>query len=210
MRGLIRLAIEAGPLAVFFIANARADIVRDSLVPIFLEGRAESYVRELDDIFIATGAFMVAIVVSLAASWLYERRVPIMPLVTCVVVIIFGGLTFYFKDETFIKLKPTIIYALFALVLGGGLMVRRALLKPVLGLSVKLTDEGWNKLSLRVAVFFVFLAILNEIVWRSVSTDTWVNFKVFGFMPLTMLFFLAQMRLFARYQPDDEKAEAEA
>ena len=183
MRGLIRLVIEAGPLAVFFIANARADI------------------------FVATGAFMVAIVISLAAGWLYERRVPMMPLVTCVIVMIFGGLTLYLQDETFIKLKPTIIYALFALVLGGGLMAKRALLKPVLGLSVKLTDEGWDKLSLRVAVFFVFLAILNEIVWRSVSTDTWVDFKVFGFMPLTMLFFLAQTRLCARYQPKDEEAE---
>ena len=89
-------------------------------------------------------------------------------------------------------------------------MVGRALLKPVLGLSVKLTDEGWDKLSLRVAIFFALLAILNEIVWRNVSTDTWVNFKVFGFMPLTMLFFLAQMRLFARYQREDKKAEAEA
>ena len=186
MRGLIRLVIEAGPLAVFFIANTRADI------------------------FAATGAFMVAVLISLAASWLMERRVPMMPLVTCFVVMIFGGLTLYLQDETFIKLKPTIIYALFALVLGGGLVAKRALLKPVLGLSVKLTDEGWNKLSLRVAVFFVCLAILNEIVWRSVSTDTWVSFKVFGFMPLTLVFFLAQVRLFSRYAPAEDKVEAEA
>lgn len=186
MRGLIRLVIEAGPLAVFFIANARADI------------------------FAATGAFMVAVLISLAASWLMERRVPMMPLVTCFVVMVFGGLTLWLQDETFIKLKPTIIYTLFALVLGGGLMAGRALLKPVLGLSVKLTDEGWNKLSQRVAVFFVLLAVLNEIVWRSVSTDTWVSFKVFGFMPLTMIFFLAQVRLFSRYAPAEDKVEAEA
>ena len=184
MRGVIRLLIEAGPLAVFFIANARADI------------------------FTATGAFMVAVLISLAASWLMERRVPMMPLVTCFVVMVFGGLTLYLQDETFIKLKPTIIYALFAVVLGGGLMAGRPLLKPVLGLSVKLTDEGWSRLSTRVAIFFVCLAVLNEIVWRSVSTDTWVSFKVFGFMPLTMVFFLAQVRLFSRYAPQDDEAEA--
>ena len=184
MRGWIRLIIEAGPLAVFFITNARADI------------------------FAATGAFMAAVLVSLAASWLLERRIPMMPLVTCFVVMVFGGLTLYLQDETFIKLKPTIIYTIFAVVLGGGLVAGRALLKPVLGLTVKLTDEGWSKLSLRVAVFFVFLAILNEIVWRSVSTDTWVDFKVFGFMPLTMVFFLAQVRLFSRYAPAEVEAEA--
>jgi intracellular septation protein len=122
-------------------------------------------------------------------------------------VVVFGGLTLWLQNETFIKLKPTIIYVLFAVVLLGGLAFGKSLLGYVFDAVFKLTDEGWRKLTLRWGLFFVVLAVLNEIVWRSVSTDTWVTFKVFGFLPLTFLFALAQMPLINRSTIAEEKAE---
>lgn len=173
---LVKLAIEVGPLVVFFIANSRGNI------------------------FIATGAFMVAIVVALIASWLIERRLPLLPLVTAAFVLVFGGLTLVLQDELFIKLKPTIVNSLFAAILFGGLFFGRPLLKPLLGAALDLRDEGWRKLTYRWAWFFVALAMANEMVWRTLSTDGWVNFKVFGIMPLTIAFSLAQLPLINRYR----------
>ncbi|MBM3517529.1 MAG: septation protein A [Alphaproteobacteria bacterium] len=180
MKAVRRLLIEAGPLAAFFIANARYDI------------------------YVATAVFMAAVGISLAASWLMERRVPTLPLVTAVFVLIFGGLTLLLHDETFIKLKPTIVNSLFGVILLGGLAFGRALLKPLLDYSFQLTDQGWSKLTLRWALFFLLLAVLNEVVWRGFSTDTWVSFKVFGVMPLTLVFALSQVRFLMRYQLREE------
>ncbi|MDA1133170.1 MAG: septation protein A [Proteobacteria bacterium] len=177
---LVRLAIEIGPLVVFFVANARAGI------------------------FVATGALMVAILLSVAASYALERRLPAMPLVTAVVVLVFGGLTLYLQDELFIKLKPTIVNLLFAAAIFAGLLMRRNVLRVVLGTVMRLTDEGWRRLAVRWGGFFVVLAILNEIVWRNFSTDTWVTFKVFGIMPLTIAFSLAQVPLLTRFAPDEK------
>jgi intracellular septation protein len=175
---LLKLALDVGPLLLFFFVNTRWGI------------------------FAATGAFMAATVVSIAITYATVRRVPVMPLVSAAVVMVFGGLTLYLQDEMFIKLKPTIIYALFAALLLGGLLMGRSLLAMVLDSMFQLTDDGWKKLTARWGLFFVAMAILNEIVWRSVSTDAWVAFKTFGFLPLTVLFAVAQTPLLMRYAVD--------
>lgn len=179
---MLKLALDVGPLFLFFFVNARWDI------------------------YAATGAFMAATLVSIATTYAMVRRVPLMPLVSAVVVMVFGGLTLYLQNEMFIKLKPTIIYALFATLLLGGLLTGRSLLALVLDSVFQLTDEGWRKLTVRWGLFFVAMAILNEIVWRSVSTDTWVTFKTFGILPLTILFALAQTPLLMRHAPDKKGA----
>jgi len=172
---LLKLALELGPLAVFFFANARFGI------------------------FTATAAFMVVTIVALAVSWGLTRRLAIMPIVTGIVVFVFGGLTLFLQDETFIKMKPTIVNTLFGAVLLGGLALGRPLLGYVFDSVFKLDAEGWRKLTFRWGLFFFVLAALNEIVWRSFSTDFWVSFKVFGIMPLTILFTLTQMPLIQRH-----------
>ena len=179
---LIKLALELGPLIVFFVANARADI------------------------FAATAWFMGAMVVSLALSWLILHRVAIMPLVTGVVVLIFGGLTLYLQDDTFIKMKPTIVNVLFGATLLGGLLFGQSLLKYVFGDVYKLKPQGWLVLTVRWGLFFFVLAILNEIIWRNFSTDLWVAFKVWGIMPLTMIFAMLQLPVLTRYAPEPEPA----
>ena len=121
-------------------------------------------------------------------------------MVTAVLVVVFGGLTFWLDDPRFIKIKPTIINLLFAGVLFGGLMMRRPLLKLLLGEAFNLTEEGWRKLSMRWALFFLVLAALNEVVWRNFSEAAWVNFKVFGILPLTLVFAMAQIGLIKRYE----------
>ena len=173
---LLKLAVEVGPLVVFFAVNARAGI------------------------FWGTGVFMVATIISLIASRILFGRIPVMPLVTGVCVMVFGGLTLWLQDDHFIKIKPTIVNALFAGALFIGLVAGQSLLRVVFGEVFRLTDEGWRKLTLRWACYFTFLAVLNEVVWRSFSTDTWVSFKVFGVMPLTMAFAIAQVGLLRQYE----------
>ena len=170
-----RLALEAGPLVVFFVTN------------------------NLYGIMIGTGAFMAATAVSLTLSLRLERRVPLMPLVGAVFVLIFGGLTLALDDDLFIKLKPTVVNCLFATILFVGLATGRSLLKLLMGSMLQLDEAGWRSLTWRWAFFFVALAILNEIVWRNFSTDFWVNFKVFGLMPLSVLG-AAQIPLILRHQ----------
>jgi len=182
---LLKLALELGPLALFFIANAYA-------------GRFG--VAEGQRIFVATALFIGATLVALAVSYTLLRKLPIMPMVSGVVVVVFGGLTLFLQDETFIKLKPTIVNTMFGAILLGGLYFRKPLLEIVLDSVFELTEEGWRKLTLRWALFFFALAALNEIVWRTQSTDFWVSFKVFGIMPLTIAFALAQTPLLLRYE----------
>jgi len=174
----IKLALELGPLVVFFIVNSRADI------------------------FVGTAWFMAAMVISLALSWLLLKKVAIMPLVTGVVVVIFGTLTLVFHDDTFIKIKPTIVNSLFGAALLGGLLFRLSLLKHVFGDVYKLKPQGWTVLTLRWGLFFFFLAVLNEVVWRTQSTDFWVAFKVWATMPLTVVFAALQLPTLSKYAPD--------
>ncbi|MBN9275828.1 MAG: septation protein A, partial [Mesorhizobium sp.] len=155
-------------------------------------------------IFIATGLFMAATVIALAASWLLVRRLPIMPLVSGIVVLIFGALTLYLQDDTFIKMKPTIINTLFGAVLLGGLAFGKSLLGYVFDEAFRLDAEGWKKLTFRWGLFFFFLAIINEVVWRNFSTDFWVAFKVWATMPITILFTACQMPLIMRHSLEEQ------
>ncbi len=172
---LLKLALDLGPLVLFFFANARYGI------------------------FVATATFMVAVLAALAVSYLLTRSLPIMPVVTAIVVLVFGGLTLFLHNDVFIKIKPTIIYALFGAVLLGGLFFGKSFLGVVFDSLFHLTDEGWRKLTLRWAIFFFVLAVLNEIVWRNTSTNVWVDFKVFGFLPLTFVFGALQYPLLKKY-----------
>src|SRR6266481_954070 len=181
---LFKLATELGPLIIFFIANAKFDL------------------------FVATGAFMVAVIVAMVASYVVTRHVPMMAIVTAVVVIVFGTLTLMLHDETFIKMKPTIVYTLFAAILGGGLLFGRSFIAIMFDQMFNLTPHGWRILTLRWALFFAGMAVLNEIVWRTQSTDFWVNFKVFGVTPLTMVFAVTQMPLVKRYHIEPVSLEA--
>jgi intracellular septation protein len=182
---LIKLALELGPLLVFFFVNARLDI------------------------FAATAWFMGAMVLSLALSWLILKRIAVMPLVTGAVVLVFGTLTLLLQDDTFIKMKPTIVNSLFAITLLGGLAFGQSLLKYVFGEVYKLKPEGWRKLTINWGLFFVFLAVSNEVVWRMFDTDFWVAFKVWGIMPITVVFSMLQLPLLTRYALDP-KAPVEA
>jgi intracellular septation protein len=172
---LFKLATELGPLIIFFVANSKFGL------------------------FAATGAFMVAIVVAMIASYVVVKHVPIMAIVTAFVVLVFGGLTLWLHDETFIKVKPTIIYGLFAVVLGGGLLFGRSFIAIMFDQVFNLTSEGWRALTLRWTLFFATMAVINEAIWRTQSTDFWVTFKAFGVIPLTMAFAVAQMPLIKRY-----------
>ena len=173
---LIKTLIEFGPLVAFFIAFYTAGI------------------------YWATGVIMLATVVALAASWHYLGRLLPVPVVTAVLVVVFGGLTFLLDDPRFIKIKPTIVNLLFAGVLLFGLMTGRPLLRLLFGEAFNLTDEGWRKLSVRWVFFFLLLAVLNEVVWRNFSEATWVNFKVFGILGISLVFGIAQVGLIKRYE----------
>src|ERR1700684_911303 len=172
---IVKIALDLGPLVLFFFANSRFGI------------------------FTATATFMVAVLAALAASYVVTRALPIMPVVTAIIVLVFGGLTLILHNDLFIKIKPTILYALFGAVLLGGLFFGKSFLGVVFDSLFHLTEEGWRKLTLRWAIFFLVLAVLNEIVWRNTSTNVCVDFKVFGVMPLTFLFGALQMPLLKKY-----------
>jgi len=173
---VLKGVLEGGPLLLFFIANYKFDL------------------------FTATGVLMAAAVTALIASWVLTRQVPIMPVVTTVLVLVFGALTLYFHDQTFIKMKPTIANSLFGLGLLVSLYLGRPLLPLVLGHVLSIDAAGWRILTLRWALFFFVLAILNEIVWRTQSDQFWAAFKVFGTAPLTLLFTLLQAPLVMRHE----------
>ncbi len=178
----LKLVFDIGPLVLFFVANARIGI------------------------FAATAVFMAAVLIALAVSYAMTRHIAVMPVVTAIIVLIFGGLTLVLHDATFIKLKPTIIYVLFGGALLGGLAFNKPLLGIVFDSVFNLTEEGWRKLTWRWAIFFLVLAALNEIVWRTQTTDFWVSFKLFGVVPLTFIFGALQYPLIVKYSVEKKDA----
>ena len=179
----LKLVLEMGPLVAFFITNWKFGI------------------------FPATAVLMACVVLALAVSWVMTRHLPVMPVITCVAVVFFGALTFFFHDELFIKLKPTIVNSIFGAVLLGALAFGKPLLPVVLDSVMRLTEEGWRKLTFRWGVFFFVLAAINEIVWRTQTTDFWVSFKAFGIMPITIAFALAQAPLIMKHELKDPEAK---
>tara|TARA_Y100000590_G_scaffold409057_1_gene500783 strand:- start:29 stop:568 length:540 start_codon:yes stop_codon:yes gene_type:complete len=179
MNGIIKLLVDIGPLAVFFVFYTRSDL-QTAILP-----------------------FMIATVIAVLFSYIMEKRIPIMPTVGAGIILVFGGLTIYFDNEVFFKMKPTIINILFALILYGGEIFKKPLLKYLLGGTLKLQEIGWSILTKRWIGFFIALAILNEIIWRTQSTDIWVNFKVFGILPITFIFTLSQFATIKKYLIED-------
>jgi intracellular septation protein len=178
-----KLLLELGPLALFFFAYGKLGI------------------------FAATAILMACVVVTLGVSYVMLRRIPVMPLITAVIVVIFGSLTLLFHDETLIKIKPTALYLMFGIALFIGLALKKPLLKILFDGALNIREEGWRKLTWRWGYFFLALAVVNEIIWRTQTTDIWVKFKTFGFLPLTLLFALAQAPLIMRYETKEETKE---
>lgn len=191
----VRMAIELGPLVVFFLLNSKANS---------LFGNEPSR-----NIFYATGGFMAATAISLAYSYVKFRKIPTMPLVTGVFVMVFGTLTIWLQDDQFIKVKPTIVNALFAVALLGAAAMGKPVMKQLFDGAFNLTDKGWMVLTVRWGLFFVLLGVVNEVVWRNFSTDFWVSFKLFGIMPLTMIFGIAQIPVLTKHAPKNETEAAE-
>ncbi len=179
MKNFTKLLVDIGPLAVFFIFYTRSDL-QSAILP-----------------------FMIATAIAVLFSYITEKKIPIMPTVGAFIILIFGGLTLYFNNDTFFKMKPTIINLLFAGILLVGNFMNKPLLKFLFSGALKLQDEGWNILSKRWVGFFISLAILNEIIWRTQSTDFWVTFKVFGILPLTFIFTIAQISIIKKFQIED-------
>ncbi|MGC4409091.1 septation protein A [Rhizobium rosettiformans] len=195
---LLKMALELGPLLIFFFGNLRGEWLARTFPELTAIG---------GPLLIATALFMVATVISLIISKIVFKHLPVMPFVSGIVVMVFGGLSIWLQDDTFIKMKPTIVNTLFGVVLLGGLAFGTSLLGYVFNAAFQLDAEGWRKLTLRWGIFFLFLAVLNEVVWRNFSDDVWVSFKVWGTMPITILFTLAQMPLIMKHSLEEKEAE---
>ena len=179
MKAFSKIIIDIGPLAIFFIFYTRGDL-QSAIVP-----------------------FMIATIIAVIFSYLTEKKIPIMPSVGAAIILVFGGLTLYFDNEVFFKMKPTIINILFGMILSVGIVIKKPLLKYLFSGAIKLEDTGWDILTKRWIIFFAALAIVNEIIWRTQSTDIWVNFKVFGILPITFLFTIFQFSIIKKYQVED-------
>ena len=194
---IVKLVLEVGPIAVFFLAYRMAPLP---------EGLSDSE-RQLQQILFSTAVFVPTILVSLAASWFLSGKLPKMAVITAVVVTVFGGLTLILRDDTFVKMKPTILYTLFAGILGFGLLRGQSYLRYLMDELIPMQREGWMKFTRRFVVFYLLLAILNEVVWRGWGTDTWVNFRTFVLPLANFAFIMAQVPLFQRYAIADRASE---
>lgn len=206
MNPLLKIVLEIGPLGVFFLSFrygrelAELPAVSGLIEPVT---GAVALAGQSGPLFVATVFFMIAISVSLAVSWSLTRHLPRMALVTAIVVASFGGLTLWLQDETFIKMKPTIVNSIFALILGFGLIQGRSYLKDLMRETLPMDDAGWHIFTQRWIMFFVFMAALNEVIWRSQTTEFWVTFKTFGSLPLTLAFLVLQWPLLKRHMVDE-------
>jgi len=180
MNSFLKLLIDVGPLAVFFIYYKLSGDLIDAILPL-----------------------MLATVIAVFISYILEKKIPIMPTLGAGIVVIFGGLTIIFDNKIFIFMKPTIINVIFAGILYGGIILKKPLLKYLLGSALKLEEDGWIILTQRWIAFFIALAVLNEVVWRTMSEDFWVSFKVFGILPITFIFTMTQFPLIKKYQIED-------
>ena len=179
----LKPVVEYGPIFVFFVAYYTYDLLT------------------------ATAAIMGATAIALILSYGFERKIPMMPLLTAVVIGVFGGLTLWLKDDIFIKMKPTIIQSLFGFILLGGLAFGKLFLRSVMGQIWNMTDRAWRTLTVRFSGYFFAMAMINELVWRTQSTDFWVNFKVFGLMGLTFVFIISQMGFIQRNAQEVEPTD---
>ena len=182
MRPWLKYAVDYGPLLAFFIAYKTGGLMA------------------------ATVTLMIATAIATALLYILTRKLALMPVITFLVVGTFGGLTLWLHDATFIKMKPTVIQGLFSLILFGGLILKKPLIRYVMGGTLQMDDKGWHSLSLRFACFFAVMAVLNEIVWRTQSEPTWINFKVFGILGLTVLFILTQVPLIMRHSTEQQQS----
>lgn len=196
---LLKIVLELGPLLVFFFANARGEWIAER-VPFLADIGGP--------IFVGTACFMIATAIALSVSWALTRTLPIMPLLSGVIVLVFGALTLWLQDETFIKVKPTIINTMFGGILLIGLLFNKSFLGYVFDSAFRLDAEGWRILTLRWGLYFLFMALVNEVIWRNFSTDFWIAFKVWGNLPLSIIFTLLQLPLMKRHALPEESAEA--
>ncbi|MBR9865304.1 MAG: septation protein IspZ [Rhodobacteraceae bacterium] len=192
---MVKLGLELGPVVLFFVAYTR---MKDREFDLF----GQSY----EGFIIATAAFIPVLLVSTGLLWWLTGKLSRMQLMTAVLVVVFGGMSIWFNDDRFFKMKPTIIYLLFGGLLGIGLLQGKSYLRSVMDEMVPMTHEGWMILTKRVCAFFLSLALANELVWRLMSTDAWVNFKTFGLTALVFVFFIVQGPLFARYSTEEDKS----
>lgn len=190
----VKLVLEIGPIAVFFLAYRMAPVA---------QGLADAE-RQLEQILFATAVFVPTILGALAVSFFLTRTLPRMAVITAVVVTVFGGLTMILRDDTFVKMKPTILYCLFAGILGFGLLRGQSYLRYLMDELIPMQQPGWMIFTRRFVVFYLVLAVLNEVVWRQLGTDTWVNFRTFVLPLANILFILAQVPLFQRYAEKEQ------
>ena len=180
MKGTIKFIVDVGPLAIFFIFYKRTGNILDAIIPL-----------------------IIATTIAILISYIVEKKIPVMPTVGGIIILIFGGLSYYFENKIFFYMKPTIINILFAGTLIIGNYLNKPLLKYLMGSAINLKDKGWFELSKRWSIFFIFLAILNEIIWRYFSEDAWVNFKVFGILTLTFIFSISLFPIIKKYQDNN-------